>query len=98
MAIPQWVISVGTLRHVMAVAVDNAAEIDKQGAYQIYVTDCLRLITRGLAQANGGGQWMGKRYIDIISPPPPTPGDDEIIDDVLNTLNRLGGDPTGEPA
>ena len=59
---------------------------EKEKAYRIYVTDCLRMIAKNTAPI-ALGEYIGKRYLDIINPKPEeTRTADEIIDHIKKKL------------
>uniref|UniRef100_A0AAU8B6A7 Uncharacterized protein n=1 Tax=Dulem virus 33 TaxID=3145751 RepID=A0AAU8B6A7_9CAUD len=65
----------------------TALQSDKrEEAYRIYVTDCLRLIAKNTAPM-AHGEYIGKRFADIINPKPEeTRTADEIIDHIKKKL------------
>ena len=57
----------------------------EQKAYQMYITDCLRILV------NSMGCKLNARYIDIIEPKPEeTRTADEIIEQVTNSILKCG--------
>ena len=67
----------------------------REMAYRIFVTDCLRITTENTAALKKDGAYIGKRYYDIINPPPAddlfvTVGfKDEASDGVSNLSSKL---------
>ena len=58
-------------------------------AYEIYITDTLRMITENTAK-QVGGSYIKMRYADIIDPPKEeTRTAEEVIDDIRTKLERL---------
>lgn len=54
-------------------------------AYRIYVTDALRTISETLANAEGG-QYMSKRFVDLLKPP-----EDIDVDKVISDVVEKAG-------
>ena len=53
-------------------------------AYRIYVTDCLRIITENTAKM-GGGSYITAKFSDIINPKPvDNRAGEEIAADIIN--------------
>lgn len=67
------------------------AEIKKENeleVYRVYITDCLRLIAKNVAPI-AHGEYIGKRYAEIIHPKPEeTRTAEEIIDSIKQKLAR----------
>ena len=60
----------------------------REMAYRIFVTDCLRITTENTAALSKEGSYVSKRYYDIINPPPV---DDRTGDEiVLDIISRAG--------
>ena len=54
-------------------------------AYRIFVTDCLRITTENTAALKKDGAYIGKRYYEIINPPPvDNRTGDEIVADLIS--------------
>ena len=50
------------MRYVMARFENHQREL----AYRIYITDCLRIMSENIAKASGGGSYMAVKYSDIV--------------------------------
>lgn len=62
------------------------AEEQKRKAYNVYVTDALKMIAENTAKFAGGG-YINVRYIDIIEPRPvETRTPDEIVQHIKDKL------------
>lgn len=62
-------------------------------AYRVYVTDALKAAAENTAKY-AGGNYIKTRYIDIIDPPPEeTRTGEEIIAQIKEKLDRIGGEP-----
>lgn len=60
----------------------------REMAYRIFVTDCLRITTENTADLSKEGSYISKRYYDIINP---APVDDRTGDEiVLDIISRAG--------
>lgn len=46
--------------------ISSFVEKQKKEAYEIYITDCLRIITENTSHQNG--KYISKRYYDLIHP------------------------------
>ena len=67
----------------MRYAVSKVNQQAKDTAYQVYVTDCLKLIAENTANISRG-QYMKSRYYDIIRPAKvDTRTGDEIVEDII---------------
>ena len=65
------------------------ADEQKRKAYNVYVTDALKVISENTAKFAGfaGGGYMNVRFIDIIEPKPEeTRTPDEIINHIKDKL------------
>ena len=52
-------------------------------AYRIYVSDCLRIISENTAKM-GGGSYISAKFIDIINPQPmDNRAGEEIVADII---------------
>jgi hypothetical protein len=61
----------------------------QEKAYQVYVTDALRIITENTAKANGG-TYLQARYVEMIEPKEEeTRTANEVIIDLKEKLRRL---------
>ena len=60
----------------------------KEKAYQIYVTDALKLIAENTSKISGGS-YLSKRYIDVIEPHIEKRTAKEVIGTIKDKLNRM---------
>ena len=61
----------------------------REKAYQVYITDALRIITENTAKANGG-HYLQVRYAELIEPKKEeTRTANEVITDLKDKLRRL---------
>lgn len=61
-------------------------------AFRVYVTDALNLIAKNTSGMNRDGGYLKNRYIDLITPEKvETRTPEEIIDQVIGKLNKIGG-------
>lgn len=59
--------------------------------YNVYIAECLRMLTENTAKISGGA-YLKVKYEDIINPPKEekrTP--EEIIDKISDKLKKIGG-------
>lgn len=80
----------------MQFVVDYTNKQNIEEVYRIYVTDCLLAIAQNTGRSIGS-DIKAQRYIDLISNKANTDrrNANEIIDDMKNKLNSLGGDENG---
>lgn len=81
--------SVRGLISVLPMAVKKQRE---KSVLNIYIADCVRLLTENTAKF-GGGSYVNLRYEDIINPKPEeTRSPEEVINNVKMGLSRLRGE------
>lgn len=60
----------------------------KEKAYQVYVTDALKVIAENTSRINGGA-YMNARFLDIIEPHIETRTSEEVIETIKDKLSRM---------
>ena len=56
-------------------------------AYRIYVTDCLRIISEN-TEKMGGGSYIAAKFVDIINP---KPADNRTGEEIAADIIKLAG-------
>lgn len=71
------------------------ARYEDEKAYRVYISDAFFFVAETVARVFGG-KYMGHRYIDLIEPQAPeeTRTGEEIIADLGDKLEKMGGDGT----
>lgn len=65
------------------------SQFNKEKSYQLYITECLRMITENTARF-GGGSYMQLKYSELIEPKPQDNRTaDEIIQGIKTKVNNL---------
>lgn len=76
---------------ILRYAAIKIAERQREAAYRIYITDCLRMITENTAKtAYSGGSYLKERFYNIINPIKDN-NDGKTVDEILNeAMNECG--------
>lgn len=70
--------------------INNYNNAQKKEAYDIYVTDVLRIISENTAKF-AGGNYVKMRYIDVITPKPKKIEDDRTAEEIVNDIATRAG-------
>ena len=74
----------------MRYAVSKYKEQQKEMAYRIYVTECLRLMTENTAkQSESGGSYINKPFADVIGNSKPK--DERTADEIIADITKRAG-------
>ena len=68
--------------------VSKYKEQQKEMAYRIYVTECLRMITENTAK-QGGGSYINKPFADVIGNNKPK--DERTADEIIADITKRAG-------
>ena len=72
----------------MRYVVSKYKEQQKEMAYRIYVTECLRVITENTAK-QGGGSYINKPFADVIGSNKPK--DERTADEIIADITKRAG-------
>ena len=77
--------------YVIEYCVTAFSKNQREKSYQVYITDCLKIISSNTAHIGGGAE-INKRWIDLVDQPKitETRTGEEVMDDFKNRLNKLG--------
>ena len=74
----------------MRYVVSKYKEQQKEMAYRIYVTECLRLMTENTAkQSESGGSYINKPFADVIGSNKPK--DERTADEIIADISFRAG-------
>lgn len=73
----------------MRYAVARLEIAQREAAYEVYVTDMLRMIAENTARSSGGS-YTKKRFVDVVTPQKPeTRTKEDVIERMKSVLGRM---------